>query len=128
MQDGQAASGYHPDRAGKDAEDLELEEETDSETEARTASFGLGLKQPGESDSSIKCFMAKWSSDADSPGDFGAESQPAEQTMAEGKRLRADDAPGTSKVAKKKGKYGAWRSAPDPTAPSLVALCSLAHP
>src|ERR1041385_2353496 len=93
MQDGQAASGYHPDRSEEDVEDLELEEETDSETEARTASFGLGLKQPGESDSSIKRFMAEWSSDTDSPGDFGAESQLTEQTVAEGKRHRADDAP-----------------------------------
>jgi hypothetical protein len=43
MQDGQSASGYHPDRAEEDAQDLELEEETESKTEARTASFGLGL-------------------------------------------------------------------------------------
>src|SRR4051812_26642824 len=105
MQDGQAASSYHPDRAEEDAKDLELEEETDSETEARTAYFGLGVQQLGESDSSIKHFMAEWSSDADSLGDFGAKSEPAEQKVVEGKRPRADDAAGTSKVAKKKGKY-----------------------
>lgn len=112
MQDGQSASGYHPDHAEEDAKDLELEEETDSETEARTASFGLGLKKPGESDSSIKRFMDEWSSDADSLGDFGAESEVAEQTVAEGKRPRTDDAADTSKVSKKKGKYGARRAAP----------------
>ena len=77
MQDGQSTSGYHPDRAKEDAQDVELEEETESETEARTASLGLGFKKPGESDSSVKRFMAEWSSDSDPLGDFGAESEPA---------------------------------------------------
>src|ERR1041385_4162369 len=102
MQDGQSASGYHPDRAEEDARDLELEEETESETEARTASLGLGFKKPGESDSSVKRFMAEWSGDSDPLGDLGAESELAEQTIAEEKCPRTDDDAGPSKVAKKK--------------------------
>src|ERR1041385_8852944 len=113
MQDGQSTSGYHPDRAKEDAQDVELEEETESETEARTASLGLGLKKPGESDSSIKCFMAEWSSDSDPLGDFGAESESAEQTLPKGKRPRPDDDVGPSKVAKKKGKTVLRRVAPE---------------
>src|SRR4051812_29360997 len=91
MQDGKALSVFHPNRVKEDAEDLELVAESDSETEARTASFGLSLKQPGESDSSIKCFMADWSSDSAAPGDYDAESELIAQTVVEGKRPRTDD-------------------------------------
>src|SRR3954466_4304799 len=117
MHDGHALSVFHPDRAEEDAEDLELVVESDSETEARTASFGLGFNQPGESDSSIKRFMAEWSSDADAPGDYDAESRPTAQTVAKGKHPRIDDVPGTSRVIKKKSKQGPRRQAPAPTAP-----------
>ena len=118
MQDGQSASGYHPDRAEEDAQDLELEDETKSEIEARTTSLGLGFKKPGESDSSVKRFMAEWSSDSDPLGDLGAESEPAEQTLPKGKRPRPDDA-GPSKIAKKKGKTGTRRAAPEISGPVL---------
>ena len=58
MQDGQALSLFHPNRAEEDTEDLELVADSDSKTEARNASFWIRLKQKGESNSSIKCFMA----------------------------------------------------------------------
>src|SRR4051812_17651302 len=128
MQDGQALSVFHPNRAEEDAEDLELVAKSDSETEARTASFGIGLKHSGESDSSIKHFMADWSSDFDAPGDYGAESEPIAQTVAEGKRPRTDDdVAGSSKAPKKRGGPPPKRPAPVPTAskpsgPVLTAI------
>ena len=67
---------YHPNRAEEDAVDLELVADSESKTEARTASFGVRHKLKGESDSSIKRFMADWSSDSDVPSDYGAESGP----------------------------------------------------
>ena len=117
MQDGQALSLYHPNRADEDSEDLELVADSDSETEARTTSFGLELKQKGESDSSIKRFMADWSSDSDAPGDHGAESEPAARKVAEGKRPRKDaGAAGSSKAPKKRAGSGSKRPAPAPAA------------
>src|SRR4051812_10831613 len=99
MQDGHALSLFHPNRAEEDTEDLELVADSDSETEARTASLGIGPKQKGESNSSIKRFMADWSSDSDAPSDYGAKSEPIAQTVAEGKRPRTDDdAAGSSKA------------------------------
>src|SRR3954469_2760403 len=117
MHDGQDLSVFRPDRAEEDAEDLELVADSDSETEACTATIGLGFNQPGESDSSIKRFMAEWSSDADAPSDYGAESRPTAQTVVEGKRPRTDDVPGTSKVTRKKSGQPPRRPAPAPTAP-----------
>src|SRR4051812_18961145 len=100
MEDGQARSIYHPDRAEMDEVDLEIAPMSDTETEARTAT--LGVRRKGESDSSIKRFMANWTSDSDASGDDGAESEaPARKT--EGKRPRKDShAAGTSKAPKKK--------------------------
>src|ERR1041384_2617985 len=102
MQDGQARSLFHPDRAEEDDVDLELVVESESETEARTASLGAGCKLKGESDSSIKRFMANWTSDSDASGGHDAESEsPARKS--EGKRPRKDaGAAGTSKAPKKK--------------------------
>src|SRR4051812_11426768 len=75
------------------------------------------LKQSGESDSSIKRFMADWCSDADAPGDYGVESEPIAQTVAEEKRPRTDDdTAGTSKVPRKKSGHPPRRPAPAPTA------------
>src|ERR1041385_9542539 len=62
--------------------------------------------------------MAEWSSDSDPLGDLGAESEPAEQTLPKGKCPRPDDA-GPSKIAKKKGKTGTRRAAPEIIGPVL---------
>src|SRR3954469_18778281 len=79
MEDGQARSIYHRDRAEMDEVDLEIAPVSDTETEARTAT--LGVRRKGESDSSIKRFMANWTSDSDASGDDGAESEaPARKT------------------------------------------------
>ena len=76
MEDGQARSLFHPDRADFDDVDLEVVPESDSETEARTATLGAQRQPKGESDSSIKRFMANWTSESDASGDDGAESEP----------------------------------------------------
>src|SRR4051812_31923114 len=85
MNDGQALSVFHPDRSEEDTEDLELVVESYPETEAHIATLGVGFNRPSESDYSIKRFMAEWSSDADAPADYSAESQSTAQTVAEGK-------------------------------------------
>ena len=93
---------FHPDRAEEDDIDLEVVVESESETEARTASPGARRWVKGESDSSIKRFMADWTSDSDASGGHGAESEPPAR-KAEGKRPRKDAAAaGTSKTSKKK--------------------------
>src|SRR4051794_26783363 len=99
MQDGQALSSYHPDRDAEDAEDLELDAETEPETEALTVGLELGVNQPGTSDSSIQRFIEDWGDrDADdAPGD-GAESRPTAQTVAKGKYPQTDATPGPSKI------------------------------
>src|SRR3954462_11092688 len=100
MYDGQARSISHPDRAELDDVDLEIVPMSDTETEARTAT--LGVRRKGESDSSVKRFMANWTSDSDASGDDGAESE-APALLTEGKRPRKDShAAGTSKAPKKK--------------------------
>src|SRR3954462_12389022 len=122
MEDGQARSIYHPDRAEMDEVDLEITPMSDTKTEARTAT--LGVRRKGESDSSIKRFMANWTSDSDASGDDGAESE-APSRKTEGKRPRKDPhAAGTSKDPKKKAgatsKRPVLRSAPLPlTQPSF---------
>src|ERR1041384_6330038 len=112
MQDGQARSMFHPDRAEEDDIDLEVVVESESETEARTASPGARRWVKGESDSSIKRFMADWTSDSDASGGHGAESEPP-AWKAEGKRPRKDVvAAGTSKTSKKKTGAGSKRPTP----------------
>src|SRR4051812_16955437 len=87
MQDGQSRSMFYPDRSEDDDVDLEIVVESESETEARTASLGVQRQLKGESYSSIKCFMANWTSDSDASGGHGAESEPPAR-KAEGKRPR----------------------------------------
>src|SRR3954469_12438882 len=100
MEDGQARTIYHLDRADWDDVDLEIVPVSDDETEARTTT--LGVRRKGESDSSIKRFMANWTSESDASGDDGAESEPPAR-KPEGKRPRKDThAAGTSKAPKKK--------------------------
>ena len=107
---------FHPDRTEDNDVDLELVVESESETEARTASHGARRKLKGESDSSIKRFMADWSSDSDAPGDHGAESEPAAR-KAEGKRPRKDaGAAGSSKAPNKKTGADSMRPTPAPAA------------
>src|SRR4051812_38963218 len=93
---------FHPDRSEDDDVDLELVVESESETEAQTASLGARRQLKGESDSSIKRFMADWTSDFDASGGHGAESEPPAR-KAEGKRPKKDvGAAGTSKAPKRK--------------------------
>jgi hypothetical protein len=120
MQDGQSRSMFHPDRSEDDDVDLEIVVESESETEARTASLGAQRQLKGESDSSIKCFMANWTSDSDASGGHGAESEPPAR-KAEGKRPQKDaGAAGTSKAPKKK--TGAASKRPAPAWPSGPVL------
>src|SRR3954468_15308290 len=102
MEDGQARSLYHPDRADWDDVDLEIVPESDDETEARTATLGARHPAKGESDSSIKRFMANLTSESDAFDDDGAESEPSAR-KPEGKRPHKDpNAAGTSKAPKRK--------------------------
>src|SRR4051812_25417149 len=102
MEDGQARSLFHPDRANWDDVDSEIVPESDDETEARTATLGARRPAKGESDSSIKRFMANWTSESDASDDDGAESEPPAR-KSEGKRPHKDaDAAGTSKAPNRK--------------------------
>src|SRR3954470_10513697 len=124
MKDGQSRSMFHPDRSEDDDVDLEIVVESESETEVRTASLGAQRQLKGESNSSIKRFMANWTSDSDASGGHGAESEPPAR-KAEGKRPKKDaGAAGTSKAPKKKTGVVPKRSAPvsaaaRPSAPVL---------
>src|SRR3954470_18596056 len=122
MEDGQDRSLFHPDRADWDDVDLEIVPESDDETEARTATLGAQRPAKGESDSSIKRFMANWTSESDASDDDGAESEPPAR-KAEGKRPRKDvdvDAAGPSKASKKKA--GAASKRPASARPSGPVL------
>jgi len=123
MEDGQARSLFHLDCANFDDVGLEVVPESDSETEARTATLGARHQPKGESDSSIKRFMANWTSESDASGDDGAESEPPAR-KTEGKRLRKDaDVAGTSKAPKKKAGAASKRSAPArPSSPILKVV------
>jgi len=120
----------HPDRSEEDDVDLELVVDSETETEARTASLGARRQLKGESDSSIKRFMADWTSDSDASGGHGAESEPPTR-KAEGKRPRKDaGAAGTSKAPKKKTGAGSKRPAPVPAVarPSSPVLKAIPMP
>ena len=107
---------FHPDRSKEDDVDLEIVVESESETEARTASLGARRRLKGESDSSIKRFMADWTSDSDASGGHDVESKPPAR-KAKGKRPRKDaGAAGTSKAPKKKTGAASKRPAPTPAA------------
>src|ERR1043165_5753067 len=123
MEDGQARSLYHPDRADWDDVDWEIVPESDDETEARTATLGARRPAKGESDSSINPFMANWTSESDASADDGAESEPPARKL-EGKSPRQDaDAAGTSKAPKKKTGAASKRPAPArPSGPVLRAV------
>src|SRR3954470_1927854 len=102
MEDGQDRSLYHPDRADWDDVDLEIVPESDDETEARIATLGARRPAKGESNSSIKRFMANWTSESDASDDDGTESEPPAR-KSEGKRPRKDpNAAGTSQAPKRK--------------------------
>ena len=102
MEDGQSRTLSYPDRKEWDEKDLEIVTDSDTETEARTATLGARRPAKGESDSSINRFMDNWTSGSDPSDDDGAESEPPAQ-KAEGKRPRKDaDAAGPSKAPKKK--------------------------
>src|SRR4051812_23924340 len=114
MQDGQARSMFHPDRSEEDDVDLELVVESESENEARTASLGARRQMKGESESSIKRFMDDWTSDSDTSGGHGAESEPPTR-KAKGKHPKKDaGAAGTSMAHKKKTGAGPKRPATVP--------------
>ena len=53
MEDGQCRSLFHPDKSEWDKKDLEIVSESDTETEARTATLGAHRPAKGEFDSSI---------------------------------------------------------------------------
>src|SRR3954462_2901572 len=75
---------------------------SDDQTEARTATLGARCPAKGESDSSIKRFMANWTSESNASDDDGAESEPPTR-KSEGKRPHKDaDTAGTSKAPKRK--------------------------
>ena len=87
MEDGQSRTLFHPDKADWDKTDLEIVPKSDTETEARTATLGARRPAKGESNSSIKRFMATWTSGSDPSDDDGAESEPPAR-KTEGKRPR----------------------------------------
>ena len=123
MEDGQCRSLFHPDKSEWDKKDLEIVCESDTETEARTATLGSHRPAKGESDSSINRFMDNWTSGSDPSDDDGAESEPPAQ-KAEGKRPRKDaDAAGSSKVPKKKaGDTSKRPTSARPSGPVLEAV------
>ena len=123
MEDGQCRSLFHPDKADWDKIDLEILPESDTETEARTATLGARRPAKGESNSSIKRFMATWTSGSDPSDDDGAKSEPPAR-KTEGKRPRKDaDAAGPSKVSKKKaGAASKHPTSARPSGPVLEAV------
>ena len=66
FEDGQASVEGRPDRAESDQGDNELSDTDDVGTPARTASLGMGYKQPGTPDS-LEEFLAAGDDTATSP-------------------------------------------------------------
>src|SRR3954470_15627336 len=130
MEDGQDRSLFHPDRADWDDVVLEIVPMSDDETDARTATLGARRPAKGEYDSSIKRFMANWTSESDASDDDGAESEPSAR-KPEGKRPRKDPhAAGTSKAPMKKTgaapKRPVLRAAPLPINQPSFSMASFA--
>ena len=88
FEDGQASAEGRPDRAESDQGDNELSDADDAETLARTASLGMGYKQPGTPDS-LEEFLAAGDDTATSPAaTLDADAPPAPKKTAPVKRPR----------------------------------------
>ena len=86
FEDGQTSVEGRPDRAESDQGDNELSDADDADTPARTASLGMGYKQPGTPDS-LEEFLAAGDDTATSPAaTLDADAPPAPKRTVSVKR------------------------------------------